>query len=473
MKGAPGDSGPVGEPGPRGNEGDPGSPGSHGPEGDPGLTDCDVMNYVRETCGCCDCEKQCGPLDIVFVIDSSESIGLTNFTLEKNFVINTVSRLGDLAKDPKSKTGARVGVVQYSHSGTFQAVNLNDSKVNSLSTFKEAVKRLEWIAGGTWTPSALKFAYDNLIKANKRENAKVFAVVITDGRHDPRDNDALLSSLCKDNILVNAIGIGDMFDRDQDEETLRSITCNKANRVQKMKLFADLVAEEFIDKMEELLCPDPKIVCPDLPCKTELAVSECTHRPVDIVFLVDGSERMSQGGFRHVQEFLEKAASKLSLADRHNDPSSARLALLQYGDDSEQDLAFGLSYNITLITDSIAKMKYMDSASNVGSAIIYAIHNVVQRPGGAAVRGARKNAELSFVFITDGTSGRKGLTEAVNAMKKHDVVPTVIAVGKNTEMDMDILLQITLGESAAIYRAEDYSHILHSTFFERFLKWIC
>lgn len=227
------------------------------------------MTYVRETCGCCDCEKQCGPLDIVFVIDSSESIGLTNFTLEKNFVINTVSRLGAMATDPNAKTGARVGVVQYSHEGTFEKVLLSDPKINSLSAFKEAVKRLEWIAGGTWTPSALKYAYDMLIQANKREKAKVFAVVITDGRSDPRDDDTLLNSLCKDNIIVNAIGIGDMFKRDQDPETLRSIACGKPGRVQKMNLFADLVAEEFIDHMEDLLCPDPEIICPDLPCKAD------------------------------------------------------------------------------------------------------------------------------------------------------------------------------------------------------------
>ncbi|XP_048454971.1 collagen alpha-2(VI) chain isoform X2 [Rhincodon typus] len=277
IPGEPGDPGPMGEPGDRGPPGDSGPEGGHGPPGDPGLTDCDVMTYVRETCGCCDCEKQCGPLDIVFVIDSSESIGLTNFTLEKNFVINTVSRLGTIAKDPKSHTGARIGVVQYSHEGTFEAVQLNDPKINSLSSFKEAVKKLEWIAGGTWTPSALKFAYDTLIKANKRDKAKVFAVVITDGRHDPRDDDSLLTSLCKGDVIVNAIGIGDMFARAQDDETLKSIACKQDGRVQKMNLFADLVAEEFIDQMEELLCPDPEIICPDLPCKTDILNSNAAH----------------------------------------------------------------------------------------------------------------------------------------------------------------------------------------------------
>ncbi|XP_072117347.1 collagen alpha-2(VI) chain isoform X2 [Mobula birostris] len=462
--GEPGDPGPMGEPGERGRPGEPGQRGSPGPPGDPALTECDVMMYIRETCGCCDCEKQCGPLDIVFVIDSSESIGLTNFTLEKNFVINTVSRLGTMAKDPNSKTGARIGVVQYSHNGTFEAVQLNDPKINSLSAFKEAVKQLQWIAGGTWTPSALKFAYDKLIKANKREHAKVFAVVITDGRHDPRDDDALLSSLCQGDVIVNAIGIGDMFYREQDDETLRSISCQQNGRVQKMNLFADLVAEEFIDKMEELLCPEPEIICPDLPCKTELAVAPCTQRPVELVFMIDGSERMGATNFRLVREFVQKVATELPLATSSSDILRARLAVLQYGGETEQQLAFSLSHNLTEILDSLAEMKYLDSASNVGSAIIYGIRNLFQK-------STRLGSELSFVFITDGTSGNRSLGEAVDTMRKHNVVPTVIAVGQ--DVDMDVLLQIGLGERAAIFRADDYSQILQQAFFDRLIKWIC
>ncbi|XP_008112756.2 collagen alpha-2(VI) chain isoform X2 [Anolis carolinensis] len=267
--GEPADPGPPGEPGPRGRPGEPGSEGGPGPAGDPGLTDCDVMTYVRETCGCCDCEKRCGPLDIVFIIDSSESIGYNNFSLEKNFVINVVSRLGSIAKDPKSETGARVGVVQYSHEGTFEAIQLNDKRIDSLSSFKEAVKKLEWIAGGTWTLSALQFAYNTLIKESQREKARVFAVVVTDGRHDPRDNDSHLQALCGRNVTVTAIGIGDMFNAKEEDETLRSIACNDNQRVQKMKLFTELVAEEFIDSMEHELCPDPQIVCPELPCQTD------------------------------------------------------------------------------------------------------------------------------------------------------------------------------------------------------------
>ncbi|OWK50575.1 Collagen alpha-2(VI) chain [Lonchura striata] len=586
--------------------------GTPGPPGDPGLTDCDVMTYVRETCGCCDCEKRCGALDIMFVIDSSESIGYTNFTLEKNFVINVVSRLGSIAKDPKSLTGARVGVVQYSHEGTFEAIKLDDERIDSLSSFKEAVKRLEWIAGGTWTPSALQFAYNKLIKESRREKAQVFAVVITDGRYDPRDDDKNLGALCGRDVVVNTIGIGDMFDQPEQSETLVSIACNEPQRVQKMRLFSDLVAEEFIDKMEDVLCPDPQVVCPELPCQTddrnpgsvnplifhpmeegvnidfpstihsiaqflnstresrdpsmytqlvatlaftaekakfatgnerqewmdlfidtfkmvhseimdfitvavpsvkllgkgrtdeelckgwfmppqrqeglgkgetpkrsgiscllppaELAVAQCTQRPVDIVFLLDGSERIGEQNFQRAHRFVEDVAQQLMLARSSSDLMNARIALLQYGSERDHNVVFPLTHNLTEISDALAQIKYLDSSSNIGSAIIHAINNIVLSPGNGQ-RLARRNAELSFVFITDGITGSKNLEEAINSMKKQDVMPTVVALG--SDVDMDVLLKLGLGDRAAIFREKDYDSLSQPSFFDRFIRWIC
>lgn len=57
------------------------------------------------------------------------------------------------------------------------------------------------------------------------------------------------------NVDVNAIGIGDMFDQIEENEILKSISCQKDGKVLGMRRFADLVAEEFIDKIETVLCP--------------------------------------------------------------------------------------------------------------------------------------------------------------------------------------------------------------------------
>ncbi|XP_063352850.1 collagen alpha-2(VI) chain-like [Pelmatolapia mariae] len=464
--GEPGQSGPPGERGPRGERGPDGDP---GPAGDSGLTECDVMSYIRETCGCCDCEKHCGAMDIVFVIDSSESVGLTNFTLEKNFVINTINRLGSMAPEPTSTTGTRVGVVQYSHNGTFESIRLDDPNINSMTAFKTAVKNLRWIAGGTFTPSALKYAYDNLIRDSKRARSKVSVVVVTDGRFDPRDDDNQLTYLCNDPaVVVNAIGIGDMFDTRHDSETLVSIACNKKDRATEMRRYSDLVADEFLEKMETVLCPDPVIKCPDLPCTSELDSAPCVERPVDLVFLLDGSERLGERNFLLVREFVQKVADRLGLARTRTDRKRARLALMEFGKESENRVAFPLTHDPAQIVNSLTALQYLDSSSSVAPGIIHAINNILVR-GGA--RQTRPNAEISFVFITDGVTNSDNLDEAISAMRRHEVVSTVIATG--SDVDQEVLTKLAMGDQHAIFKAEKFSDFLRSSMFDRFIRWVC
>ena len=86
-------------------------------------------------------------------------------------------------------------------------------------------------------------------------------MVITDGRFDPRDDDSLLTYLCDDpSVDVNAIGVGDMFGREGQHESLESIACQRHDRVTGMTRFADLVADNFIDRMESVLCPGETII---------------------------------------------------------------------------------------------------------------------------------------------------------------------------------------------------------------------
>lgn len=464
--GEKGEPGTPGHPGPRGLRGDPGPKGDPGPMGDPGLTECDVMTYIRETCGCCDCEKYCGAVDIVFVIDSSESVGHTNFTLEKNFVINTVNRMGSMASDPLSPNGTRFGVVQYSHNGTFEAIRLDDPNVNSISAFKMAVKKLEWIAGGTYTPSAMKFAYDTLIRNSNRTRSKVSVVVITDGRYDPRDNEDLLNYICTDpQVNVHAIGIGDMFRKKENNETLMSIACNDGKRTTSMGRYADLMAEKIINKVEKWLCPDPTIVCPELPCKQEPDVAPCVNRPVDLVFLLDGSERLGEESFRRVVQFVQTVADTLDLAQSKTDRMRARLALVEFGKENEHLMAFSLTHEPAVISGGLQGFRYLDTSSNIGSGIIYTIDNVLRQ------NDVRRYAEISFVFLTDGVTASGNLEEAVSAMRTAQVVSTVIAIG--SDVDKDVVKKLVMGDEHAIFKGQDYSSLLQPSFLSKFIRWVC
>lgn len=153
--------------------------------------------------------------------------------------------------------GSRMGVVQYSHQGAVQAIRMDDHGVASVSSFKAKVKAMEWIAGGTWTPSALKYTYEQLILPGRRKGTKVVAIVITDGRYDPKDLDKL-DALCS-GVEVYAIAIGDMFDTGAERKALERIACNITDRVKTLSVYAELTAEEFLEGIERILCPGKSV----------------------------------------------------------------------------------------------------------------------------------------------------------------------------------------------------------------------
>lgn len=65
----------------------------------------------------------------------------------------------------------------------------------------------------------------------------------------------------------------------------------------------------------------------------------------------------------------------------------------------------------------------------------------------------------------------KNLDEAIKSMKKQNVMSTVVALGN--DVDMDVLLKISLGDRSAIFQEKDYISLSQPGFFDRFIRWIC
>uniref|UniRef100_A0A8C5MEV8 VWFA domain-containing protein n=1 Tax=Leptobrachium leishanense TaxID=445787 RepID=A0A8C5MEV8_9ANUR len=422
------------------------------------------MSYVEEICGCCDCYRSCQPVDVVFVIDSSESVGKSNFSLAKNFVINIANRIGKMAKNASDMTGSRLGVVQYSDEGNIQAIRMNDPTIISKSSFISKVKSMEWLAGGTWTPSALKYTYEQIIQPNQRAVSKVVAIVITDGRYDPKDSDKL-EWLCK-GVEVYAIGIGDMFNSIAEKKELEKIACNVKSRVKNLSVYAELAAEEFLETVEALLCPEPEIFCPDSICTQAIVLGPLVGRPVDIVFFVDGSERTGKENFVQVLQFIRQTAHELRLATHDKDLQGARIAVIQYGGEKEQNVLLGFTHNLTSFQTLPSRAVYYESSSHVGTAIQYAIKNIVHSRAG----GARKHAEVSFVFITDGMSNNKNLAEGLELIQANSIIPCAIAVGSNVNSEK--LAQLTLRDTASVFVLKQHEQLFAVPFVRNIVQWL-
>lgn len=114
------------------------------------------------------------PQDIVFVVDESGSIGISDYEMMKSFLSHLVSRLA------VNHGKTRVGFVSYNtHINHFFDLNAYSS-VQSLHT---AIDKLKAPRGDTNTHLALRYAREILFTsaAGDRSNVPNVVVVLTDG----------------------------------------------------------------------------------------------------------------------------------------------------------------------------------------------------------------------------------------------------------------------------------------------------
>ena len=142
------------------------------------------------------------PADIVFILDSSGSVGSANFQKMLTFV-KSMAQGFDIGK-----TGTEVGVVTYSSKPTNQ-FHLN--KYTDKNSLLGAIQNIHYISGGTNTADAIKYAREVSFQAanGARSNAAKIAIVITDGKsQSPVSTSAEAQRLRQQGVTVFSIGVG-------------------------------------------------------------------------------------------------------------------------------------------------------------------------------------------------------------------------------------------------------------------------
>ncbi|KAJ7395441.1 hypothetical protein BTVI_154907 [Pitangus sulphuratus] len=215
--GPPGSLGPPGEgiqgtKGDRGATGDKGKKGDKGDVGDPGLSGEpreDIIKLIKEICGCgIKCKEI--PMELVFVIDSSESVGPENFEIIKDFVTALVDRV------TVGRNATRIGLVLYSLEVQLE-FGLN--KYTTRQDVKQAIRKMQYMGEGTYTGTAIRKAtQEGFLGA--RAGVRKVALVLTDGQADKREAvklDMVVREAHAANIEMYAIGIVNTSDPTQAE----------------------------------------------------------------------------------------------------------------------------------------------------------------------------------------------------------------------------------------------------------------
>ncbi|MBN3291376.1 COSA1 protein, partial [Polypterus senegalus] len=208
-RGSQGEKGKKGEKGELGDSGFPGESGRPGPKGEPGLTREDIIKLIKEICGCgIKCKER--PMELVFVIDSSESVGPENFEIIKDFVTALVDRV------TVGQNATRIGLILYSLDVHLE---FNLARYMTKQDIKQAIRKMLYMGEGTYTGTAIRKATQEGFYS-ARPGVRKVAIVITDGQTDKREPvklDIAVREAHAANIEMYALGIVNTTDPTQAE----------------------------------------------------------------------------------------------------------------------------------------------------------------------------------------------------------------------------------------------------------------
>lgn len=164
---------------------------------------------IKEICGCgIKCKER--PMELVFVIDSSESVGPENFEIIKDFVTALVDRV------TVGRNATRIGLVLYSLEVKLE---FNLVRYMSKQDVKQAIRNIPYMGEGTYTGTAIRKATQEAFFSSRIGVSKV-AIVITDGQTDKREPvklDIAVREAHAANIEMYALGIVNTSDPTQGE----------------------------------------------------------------------------------------------------------------------------------------------------------------------------------------------------------------------------------------------------------------
>ncbi|XP_073425720.1 collagen alpha-6(VI) chain-like [Dendrobates tinctorius] len=332
LKGNQGDSGEEGEHGRNGEQGnsifgeqggvgDPGSPGDHGRRGQKGTqgqsdqSPCELIDYIRKTCPCCQGKNACPvyPTELVFALDMSNGVKpeIHNKIIEiVTYIIKNITIRGN-----NCPVGARIAIMSYNQYAKY-LVRFSDFQ--SQETLLNAVKNitLEISNESRNIGKSMRFVARNVFKRSfQGATARRIAVFFSNGRSD--DPSAISTAIME----YNALGILPAVITFTPAPALkRAFSIDDSGTFRLVEISGNLEYKSQVQTlMKCTLCYD---TCkPDVFC-TESS-SALKKAPMDVGFLLDSSYHMKVDEYEASRNFISTVIDGLDIPN-----TGARVAVV-------------------------------------------------------------------------------------------------------------------------------------------------
>ncbi|TRZ18803.1 hypothetical protein HGM15179_008297 [Zosterops borbonicus] len=361
--------------------------------------------------------------DIVFLIDSSDSVRPDGLAHIRDFISRIVQQL------EVGPNKVRIGVVQFSN-GVFPEFYLKTHK--SKNAILEAIRRLRLRGGSPLNAGkALDFVVKNYFikSAGSRIEDGVpqhLVVILGDRSQDDVDRPARVIT----STNIKPLGVGA---RNVDRDQLQVIT-NDPGRVLVVQDFTGLstLEQRVQNILDELPIPTTDSPGPFLPGGKKQA---------DIVFLLDGSINLGRDNFQEVLQFVYSVVDAI-----YRDGDSIQVGLAQYNSDVTDEFFLKDHSTKAQILDAINKVIYKGGrVANTGAAIKHIQERHFVKEAGSRID--QRVPQIAFI-VTGGKSTDDGPRASQEITQKG---VKVFAVGvRNIDLKEVSLLA---SESAMSFRA--------------------
>jgi len=190
-------------------------------------------------------------MDLVFVLDSSSSVGMYNWNVQIGFVFNVLDDF------KVSQNDVRVGAFRYnSEIDTVSKFDLADS--TSKGQLLRNLQNIPYNGRCTRTGAALVYAVENMftLEAGNRPDVPDVLVLITDGRSQDNVQEAV-EFISPNDIQMYAVGIGL---KRRGRETIKAIAGEKSFVIPRGYSSSIAGSEKIARMIGEDLCAEPRIL---------------------------------------------------------------------------------------------------------------------------------------------------------------------------------------------------------------------
>ncbi|XP_031969884.1 collagen alpha-3(VI) chain isoform X10 [Corvus moneduloides] len=343
--------------------------------------------------------------DIIFLVDSSWSVGKEHFQLVREFLYDVVKALDVGGND------FRFALVQFSgNPHTEFQLNTYLSTRDVLSH----IANMTYVGGGTEPGKGLEYLIEkHLTKAagsRASEGVPQVIIVLTDGR--PRDDVALPSSVLNSaRINLFAVSVQDPVEGELQEVASEPLDMHRFN----LENFTTLhgIVGDLVASVRSSMTPER--------AGAKGLVKDITaQESADLIFLIDGSNNIGGVNFPAIRDFLVNLIEILRVGAQQ-----IHIGVVQYSDQPRTEFALNSYSTKADVLDAVKALSFRGGEeANTGAALEFVVENLFTQAGGSRI----EEAVPQILVLISGGESSDDIREGLLAVKQAGIFSFSIGV---------------------------------------------